>query len=53
MVFSDICLYGTNDSIDNLKEYSGHAFLFLGPPSNLHPLILILQEDRHTVTVLN
>lgn len=53
MVLSDICLSGTNDSIDNLKEYPGHAFLFLGPSSNIEPLLLTLEEDKQTITVLN
>lgn len=53
LVLSNICLSGTNDTIDNLKEYSGQAFHFLGPQSNLHPLLMILQEDKQTITILN
>lgn len=53
LVLSNICLSGINDTIDNLKEYSGQTFHFLGPLSNLHPLLLILQDDRQTITVLN
>lgn len=52
-VLSNICLSGTNDNIDNLKEYSGYSFHFLGPQSNIQPLMMILQEDRQTITVLN
>ncbi len=53
MVLSNICLVGTNDTIENLKEYSGYSFHFLGPQSNLQPLLMILQEDKQTITVLN
>lgn len=53
LLLSNIVLTGSNDVIDNLKEYSGHAFHFIGPQSNLSPLLMILQEDRQTITVLN
>lgn len=53
LVLSNICLSGTNDTIENFKEYSGYQVQFIGPQSNLEPLILILQEDRQTITVLN
>jgi len=35
LVISNICLSGSNDSIDTLKEYSGNAVMFLGPNRNL------------------
>ena len=52
MVLSNIRLLGGSDNIEKFKEYSGHCLLFLGPASNIDPLILILQEDRQTITVL-
>jgi hypothetical protein len=53
LVLSNICLSGTNNAIENLKEYTGHSFQFLGPHKNMHSLLMILQEDRQTITVLN
>ena len=52
MLLSNIRLLGGSDHIEKFKEYSGHYLLFLGPPCNIDPLILILQEDRQSITVL-
>jgi hypothetical protein len=53
LVISNICLSGSNDSVDTLKEYSGNTVMFIGPNRNLEPLIFILQEDKQTITVLS
>ena len=45
-------LAGSNDNIETYKEYSGQATLFLGPPRNLEPLLLILLEDKQTINVV-
>ena len=53
LVLSNILLSGSNTGIENLREYSGYSFLFLGRECNLQPLLMILQEDKQTLTVLN
>jgi hypothetical protein len=53
LVLSDVPLAGSNDNIESFREYSSQAALFLGPQRNLEPLLLLLLEDKQTVTVVS
>lgn len=53
LLLSNICLSSSNEAVETFKEYSGHSVIFLGPNRNINPLILILQEDKQTITVLS
>lgn len=53
VITASLNLNEKTDSLAAYKEYSGSWIMFIGPKEYSEPFILIVQEDKETITVLS